>query len=155
MRECNSFVYVAGKEFLCMTQFPEEYDVPSLASLDSPPTPRRGGSISIPKIAFSSIFSETGEFLLTYQKCYLGGRISWLRSTWIYSFCVLYLPMFKHPPIPQWKEMLLICQAPKSSMICFVTSWTRTSVLQILFYLDFSLPDRNFGNPLRPRTWKN
>lgn len=88
---------------------PEEYDVPGLASLDSPPTSRRGGSISIsiPEIAFSSIFSETGEFLLYLQECYLGRRISWLRSTWIYSFCVPHLPMFKHPPIPQWKEMLL------------------------------------------------
>lgn len=51
-------------------------------------------------------FSETGEFLLYLQECYLGRRISWLRSTWIYSFCVPHLPMFKHPPIPQWKEML-------------------------------------------------
>lgn len=52
---------------------PEEYDVPGLASLDSPPTSRRGGSISIsiPEIAFSSIFSETGEFLLYLQECYL------------------------------------------------------------------------------------
>lgn len=81
---------------------PKEYDVPGLASLDSPPTSRRGGSISI-----SSIFSETGKFLLYLQECYLGIRISWLRSTWIYSFCVPHLPMKKHPPIPQWKEMLL------------------------------------------------
>ena len=51
-------------------------------------------------------FSETGEFILYLQECYLGRRISWLRSTWIYSFCVPHLPMFKHPPIPQWKEML-------------------------------------------------
>jgi len=88
---------------------PEEYDVPGLASLDSPPTSRRGGSISIsiPEIAFSSIFSETWEFFLYLQECYLGRRISFSFRTWIYSFCVPHLPMFKHPPIPQWKEMLL------------------------------------------------
>lgn len=62
-----------------MKQSPEEYDVPGLASLDSPPT---GGSI--PEIAFSSIFSETGEFLLYLKECYLGIKESWclVRKTW-------------------------------------------------------------------------
>lgn len=57
-----------------MTQSPEEYDVPDLASLDSPSTSRRGGSISIsiPEITLSSLFSETGEFLLYLQECNLG-----------------------------------------------------------------------------------
>ena len=105
----------------------------------SPPTSRRGGSISIsiPEIAFSFIFSETGEFPLYLQECYLGRRISWLRSTWIYSFCVPHPPMLKHAPIPQWKEMLLRDQKRKrvprqKDLVCRVEAFPQDIAFLLL-----------------------
>ncbi|KAG6466675.1 hypothetical protein ZIOFF_074527 (mitochondrion) [Zingiber officinale] len=89
-----------------MTQSPEEYDVPDLASLDSPSTSRRGGSISIsiPEMTFSSIFSETGEFLLYLQECYLGIKESWNGAFSLAEMVGTSPPDLKTAIYHTWKE---------------------------------------------------
>lgn len=81
---------------------------------------RRGGSISIPEIAFSSIFSETGEDTLYLQECYLGRfPFYWFPFDLTYSAQLNYS-----------SSSVVLRLAPNDGEVCFLSAGTTTSLIK-------------------------
>lgn len=104
-------------------------------------------------------FQRQENSFCTYKNatyCFYGRRISFSFRTWIYSFCVPHLPMFKHPPIPQWKEMLLRDQRKlvprQKDLVRRVEAIPRFKLLRVTFCLTTRHGNWSSALSFRPRS---